>query len=1517
MNRVFHTEPDAIVPVKDIEEMWRLLCDGGETMDKDCMRRALKTLHLRAFSDRKLAKLLQAFDVNRDGVVDFDEFLLFVVHPHRNLLVPGITRIAPGLFLGSAADSRNSQLLQKLGITHLLNASSEVPNSFEGKVFRNVETEAEYSFAYLRVPIEDKAEEANALYDHLHVMWQFTNDARSGVSHAMGGNSELIPGACFVHCCDGNSRAAAAVIALLMGLTHTSLQDACTLLTAKRSSARPNDGFLSMLHFLDADLFNKQSMPHAAAAVQAFATGGGNGGDGGNTSTVGTFHPSVQYTPQSGSSSTTNSGGITDGGEGSGGGSAIDYSYGNGYANGYGNMHNGYNPDANTDPKSNAATQLAREVIMPTLTTPMVVSTSGVSDSSQGQGQRTLQQGLREDTRHVGGRAWDGKSALCVGGWSALQQQEEQAVQRRTVERHLQQTQEQYKGAPLYKGAAEGALKAAGIYPIAGIPAVETILGTTSPSSTGISSAMSSVAPSSVAAIMSPSKPVGPSPSARLNEGASSPRHTLHRIYQQRGQQHCEQQGQQHSISSPWTPRAKPSRGSSSGSTAGAVPGSISSNAGVDLSVQQGAAFGSERRILAVELGQEHIAYATRCLYQQGVSYMNSGGFHAHMFRMGAKHWRQLCNKLFRLLSYADGGTVWKRVLQTMQTVDAHNNNNSMSSSSGVFENPIAECEEEEEEGEEGAVFGRDEWDASQSYIAAIDASASASATTAATVGQVLELISGTNDKRSELSREHGLRIDGRGATPTTSSPSKYTALPDYEKAWALLDPCLGNTALGDYGVSSNNGMDSTVATASTATMLCNTSSSRASSRASSRSGSGVSNGVSNAISTSATSTAGLSTLSTASSASFSIDYDTFRDVLIPIACDVIASRGHPCTVEHFLEQCAEHVDLHGSVGVVPTKTGAQAGSSNSNSNSNSNGRSSSGTQETAVARKAAVVERRRLEQSRWEAQYGHVASKAPVQVQFATINIGARKEKEQQKQQQAQQQNQQQVEEAEKAKLVGEWGAKKQPQQAKSASVRAVERSRVQRARVEAVVAEEARADALMGALKRLVPGVGVLALQEATECECAMLATTLGGVQVGVMDNFSRSGKHRAVDQERGSEGWRGGNKEDAKYYYCWLPSQTQGLNSAGAQQGNAVISRYPIDSYKAMLLPGGFGEKGRTALGCEVLVRRERSAGGGGGGGGTSVVTVVSVQLDEMAEETRVEQARVLLQEVRRWTQRRRVDRLHAISDGETVGGRVLDAVDSRLKRDAQRGSSHSHDKQGSVDSRHTALHTIHAMRGEVAGGALDMDDVIIMGDLNALCATDYSREAWAGLRRDRREHEQEAPLQKVTSMLRANGFLDAVEGGRAAHTQAGMRSTHSHKAPVELADFDATFARSDGGSGGGRSSSSSGNGDGGNGGGTGGVHAYSTKLCATDAHAMAPTCFVSGDPSRCKLSLVPVRTDYIFLGKGFMQQHTITAGSYRVLEPRGQVRPNTKQRQGREMVLVTDHSVVVTAVGVAVP
>jgi hypothetical protein len=112
-------------------------------------------------------------------------------------------------------------------------------------------------------------------------------------------DGSLLPGACFVHCDTGNSRAAAAVMALVMGNEHRSLHHACHIIATKRPSALPNNGLLSMLHFLDRDLFNRESIQPAEIAALL------GGGEQYSTESICRFHPSKQYRTRANSSSSS------------------------------------------------------------------------------------------------------------------------------------------------------------------------------------------------------------------------------------------------------------------------------------------------------------------------------------------------------------------------------------------------------------------------------------------------------------------------------------------------------------------------------------------------------------------------------------------------------------------------------------------------------------------------------------------------------------------------------------------------------------------------------------------------------------------------------------------------------------------------------------------------------------------------------------------------------------------------------------------------------------------------------------------------------------------------------------------------------------------------------------------------------------------------------------------------------------------------------------------------------------
>jgi hypothetical protein len=126
------------------------------------------------------------------------------------------------------------------------------------------------------------------------------------------------------------------------------------------------------------------------------------------------------------------------------------------------------------------------------------------------------------------------------------------------------------------------------------------------------------------------------------------------------------------------------------------------------------------------------------------------------------------------------------------------------------------------------------------------------------------------------------------------------------------------------------------------------------------------------------------------------------------------------------------------------------------------------------------------------------------------------------------------------------------------------------------------------------------------------------------------------------------------------------------------------------------------------------------------------------------------------------------------------------------------------------------------------------------------------------------DQEAPLQKLTTTLRGEGFIDAVDGARAEHGRVAGLQRNSPE--VSIAEFEKNFAQNSVGKTSTDSFSASGvwerqrrrsvvgsmeDGTAASGGGEKAA-AYST-LCLTDANAISPTCFVSGDPKRCELAL----------------------------------------------------------------
>lgn len=135
------------------------------------------------------------------------------------------------LYQGNVKHSMDERILENLGITHVLNVSTECKNAFPK------------SFEYLQVRVEDESTEQ--LGPYLKRAAKFVADAiRDG-------------GRVFVHCVQGKSRSSTCTIAFLMSCKGWTLKDAHEYLKDRRSIAAPNRGFLTQLSKFEESTFGK------------------------------------------------------------------------------------------------------------------------------------------------------------------------------------------------------------------------------------------------------------------------------------------------------------------------------------------------------------------------------------------------------------------------------------------------------------------------------------------------------------------------------------------------------------------------------------------------------------------------------------------------------------------------------------------------------------------------------------------------------------------------------------------------------------------------------------------------------------------------------------------------------------------------------------------------------------------------------------------------------------------------------------------------------------------------------------------------------------------------------------------------------------------------------------------------------------------------------------------------------------------------------------------------------------
>jgi len=127
------------------------------------------------------------------------------------------------IYLGSNENARNKEQLNKLGITHVVNAAAELENAFPN------------DFSYKKLSVDDTSRDDIAQFFAQVV--SFIDAARSENKNAR----------VFVHCAMGISRSPTVVIAWLMKSNNWDLETSKNFVKQLRSTIKPNAGFMEQL----------------------------------------------------------------------------------------------------------------------------------------------------------------------------------------------------------------------------------------------------------------------------------------------------------------------------------------------------------------------------------------------------------------------------------------------------------------------------------------------------------------------------------------------------------------------------------------------------------------------------------------------------------------------------------------------------------------------------------------------------------------------------------------------------------------------------------------------------------------------------------------------------------------------------------------------------------------------------------------------------------------------------------------------------------------------------------------------------------------------------------------------------------------------------------------------------------------------------------------------------------------------------------------------------------------------
>ena len=153
---------------------------------------------------------------------------------NKKITFPSII-IQDKLFLGDSSDAKNYDILHALGITHILNITTNVDNYFEDK-----------NITYKRLKILDRSND--------ETLKIFGDNITNCVEYIHNSLSQNNNNKVFVHCQFGISRSASMVIGYIMKYRNMTYMDAFNYVKQRRSLVNPNAGFVKQLKLYESSL---------------------------------------------------------------------------------------------------------------------------------------------------------------------------------------------------------------------------------------------------------------------------------------------------------------------------------------------------------------------------------------------------------------------------------------------------------------------------------------------------------------------------------------------------------------------------------------------------------------------------------------------------------------------------------------------------------------------------------------------------------------------------------------------------------------------------------------------------------------------------------------------------------------------------------------------------------------------------------------------------------------------------------------------------------------------------------------------------------------------------------------------------------------------------------------------------------------------------------------------------------------------------------------------------------------